>query len=142
MALSGHILSFFLPLKYVHEILVNHLGGLSLPRKSAVRLTDLPDMTAAVYRGRKTTQQDSDGMAYVIDPSVWSGSALLAHIYLFQYSRTSMARTLMACLPQLFRTRSIVPRKNPLAADLGFFVYSTANVKFRFVSGLGDNLSR
>ena len=31
--------------KYVHEVLVNHLGGLSLPRKSAVRLTDRPDMT-------------------------------------------------------------------------------------------------
>ena len=35
------------------------------------------------------------------------------------YSRTSMARTLMARLPRLFRTRSRVPRKNPLAADLG-----------------------
>ena len=26
--------------KYVHEVLVNRLGGLSLPRKSVVRLTD------------------------------------------------------------------------------------------------------
>ena len=41
--------------KYVHEVLVNHLGGLSLPRKSVVRLTDRPDMTLDVYRGRKTT---------------------------------------------------------------------------------------
>ena len=31
--------------KYVHEVLVNRLGGLSLPRKSMVRLTDRPDMT-------------------------------------------------------------------------------------------------
>ena len=31
--------------KYVHEVLVNLLGGLSLPRKSVVRLTDRPDMT-------------------------------------------------------------------------------------------------
>ena len=38
--------------KYVHEVLVNHLGGLSLPRKSVVRLTDRPDMTIDVYRGR------------------------------------------------------------------------------------------
>ena len=38
--------------KYVHEILVNRLGGLSLPRKSVVRLTDRPDMTLDVYRGR------------------------------------------------------------------------------------------
>ena len=43
--------------KYVHEVLVNHLGGLSLPRKSVVRLTDRPDMTLDVYRGRKTTMQ-------------------------------------------------------------------------------------
>ena len=41
--------------KYVHEVLVNRLGGLSLPRKSVVRLTDRPDMTLDVYRGRKTT---------------------------------------------------------------------------------------
>ena len=33
------------------------LGGLSLPRKSVVRLTDRPDMTLDVYRGRKTTIQ-------------------------------------------------------------------------------------
>ena len=38
-------------------ILVNRLGGLSLPRKSVVRLTDRPDMTIAVYRGRKTVTQ-------------------------------------------------------------------------------------
>ena len=43
--------------KYVHEVLVNRLGGLSLPRKSLVRLTDRPDMTLDVYRGRKTTIQ-------------------------------------------------------------------------------------
>ena len=49
--------------KYVHEVLVNRLGGLSLPRKSVVRLTDRPDMTLDVYRGRKTKiqqQQHSD----------------------------------------------------------------------------------
>ena len=32
--------------KYVHEVLVNRLGGLSLP----IRLTDRPDMTLDVYR--------------------------------------------------------------------------------------------
>ena len=41
----------------MHEVLVNLLGGLSLPRKSVVRLTDHPDMTIDVYRGRKTTEQ-------------------------------------------------------------------------------------
>ena len=41
----------------MHEVLVNRLGGLSLPRKSVVRLTDRPDMTLDVYRGHKTTIQ-------------------------------------------------------------------------------------
>ena len=43
--------------KYVHEVPVNRLGSLSLPRKSVVRLTDRPDMTLDVNRGRKTTIQ-------------------------------------------------------------------------------------
>ena len=43
--------------KYVHKVLVNRLGGLSLPRKSVIRLTDSPDMTLDVYRGCKTTMQ-------------------------------------------------------------------------------------
>ena len=38
----------------MQEVLVNRLGGLSLPRKGVVRLTDRPDMTLDVYRGRKT----------------------------------------------------------------------------------------
>ena len=41
----------------MHEVLVNRLGGLSLPRKRVVRLTDRPDITLDVYRGRKTTMQ-------------------------------------------------------------------------------------
>ena len=41
----------------MHEVLVNRLGGLSLPRKSVGRLTDRPDLTLNVYRGRKTTTQ-------------------------------------------------------------------------------------
>ena len=52
---SGLILSFLLPLiqegavvsywrKYVHKVLVNCLGGLSLLRKSEVRLIDRPNM--------------------------------------------------------------------------------------------------
>ena len=39
----------------MHEVLVNRLGGVSLPRKSVVRLTGRPYMTLDVYRGRKTT---------------------------------------------------------------------------------------
>ena len=41
----------------MHEVLVNRLGGLSLPSKSVVRLTDRHDMTLDVYRGRKTSMQ-------------------------------------------------------------------------------------
>ena len=44
----------------MHEVLVNRLGGLSLPRKSVVRLTDRPDMTLDVYRGRKTTMKQNE----------------------------------------------------------------------------------
>ena len=48
----------------MHEVLVNRLGGLSLLRKSVVRLTDRPDMTLDVYRGRKTTMQQQQ-LAYI-----------------------------------------------------------------------------
>ena len=65
----------------MHEVLVNRLGGLGLPRKSVVRLTDRPDMTLDVYRGRKTTMQQqqhvydhsvTDCMRYVF--YVWKGT--------------------------------------------------------------------
>ena len=41
----------------MHEVLVNPLGGLSLPRKTVVRLTDRLDMIVAVYQGGETTKQ-------------------------------------------------------------------------------------
>ena len=41
----------------VLQVLVNRLGGLDLPRKSVVRLTDRPDITLDVYRGRQTIIQ-------------------------------------------------------------------------------------
>ena len=50
----------------MHEVLVNRLGGLSLPRKSVVRLTDRPDMTLDVYRGRKTTIQPMEFVFFLI----------------------------------------------------------------------------
>ena len=43
--------------KYVHKVLVNRLGGLSLPRKSVIRLNDRPDMTLNVYHEHKTIIQ-------------------------------------------------------------------------------------
>ena len=58
----------------MHEVLVNHLGSLSLPRKSVVRLTDRPDMTLDVYRGRKTTIQQNNILWYLCHRG-WSGGA-------------------------------------------------------------------
>ena len=43
----------------MQEVLVNRLGGLSLPRKSVARLTDHPDMTIPVYIGSKTTSYNT-----------------------------------------------------------------------------------
>ena len=64
---SCHILLFILPLikkgsfsyrrKYVHEVPVNCLRGLSLPRKNVVRTTGHYGMTIAIYHGRTTTTQ-------------------------------------------------------------------------------------
>ena len=50
----------------MHEVLVNRLGGLSLPRKSVVRLTDRPDMTLDVYCGRKTTIQPTNPRSAIL----------------------------------------------------------------------------
>ena len=52
---TGAVVSYWR--KYVHEVLVNRLGGLSLPGKSVVRVNDRPDMASDVYRGHKTTIQ-------------------------------------------------------------------------------------
>ena len=60
----------------MHEVLVNRLGGLSLPRKSVVRLTDRPDMTIDVYRGRKTTIQLS-----ILAPQIWAYLYFLLFYY-------------------------------------------------------------
>ena len=49
----------------MHEVLVNRIGGLSLPRKSVVRLTDRPDMTLDVHRGRKTTKQQQQHISEI-----------------------------------------------------------------------------
>ena len=55
----------------MHEVLVNRLGGLSLPRKSVVRLTDRPDMTLDVYRGRKTTIQQQQQQFYTASDHIF-----------------------------------------------------------------------
>ena len=59
--------------KYVHKVLVNRLGGLSLPRKSVVRLTDRSDMILDVYRGRKTTMQQQQCNYLERDTTLYAG---------------------------------------------------------------------
>ena len=54
----------------MHEVLVNLSGGLSLHRKSVVRLTDNPDMTLDVYRGRKTTTQQQQLSFILLQPFI------------------------------------------------------------------------
>ena len=64
-----HVLAFGTPKFYIapydkikHELVnlstnCDVKSGLSLPRKSVVRLTDRPDMTIDIYRGRRTTKK-------------------------------------------------------------------------------------
>ena len=66
----------------MHEVLVNRLGGLSLPRKSVVRLTDRPDMTLDVYCGRKTTKQQLKRIIRAIN-------VLKENSLIFQYNNGS-----------------------------------------------------
>ena len=79
----------------MHEVLVNRLGGLSLPRKSVVRLTDRPDMILDVDRGRKTTiqQQQSikrteDKPIHFITIFVWKCKAISCKISFSHNSRS------------------------------------------------------
>ena len=63
----------------MHEVLVNRLGGLSLPRKSVVRLTDRPDMTLDVYRGRKTTIQQQYNKDFNLQWNDYIGKSCLRY---------------------------------------------------------------
>ena len=64
----------------MHEVLVNRLGGLSLPRKSVVRLNDRPDMTSDVYRGRKTAIQ--------LQYNSFNSYTLCNHVTYFDFLKT------------------------------------------------------
>ena len=64
----------------MHEVLVNRLGGLSLPRKSVVRLTDRLDMTLDVYRGRITTMQQQQQLTKIHTWISW----IYFHLYCMQ----------------------------------------------------------
>ena len=76
----------------MHEVLVNRLGGLSLPRKSVVRLTDHPDMTLDVYRGRKTTMQQYRNRYLCCGQSGYWVKLLLTEDYGFRPSSMDVDR--------------------------------------------------
>ena len=88
--MSGNILSFLLPLfqeescqllaKVCARSTGYHLGGLSLPRKSVVRLTDRPDMTLEVYRGRKTTIQQQQQQTLITKTHYNEGPLYMLYI--------------------------------------------------------------
>ena len=54
----------------MQEVLVNRLGGLSLPRISVVRLTDRPDMTSDVYHGHETTMQQKQQQILFLNQNI------------------------------------------------------------------------
>ena len=80
----------------MHEVLVNRLGGLSLPRKSVVRLTDRPDMTLDVYRGRKTTiqQQQPKRLSFTLNCTLRS---LALCVISFVFSALIFVQVLSSC---------------------------------------------
>ena len=80
----------------MHEELVNRLGGLSLPKKSMVRLTGRLDMTIAVYNGRKTAKQQQQ-------PSAPTATKL-GNLYLYQtahFGRFRLTASLLQSATQL-----------------------------------------
>ena len=79
----------------MHEVLVNSLGGLSLPRKSVVRLTDPPDMTLDVNHGRKTTiQQQQLKNANHFYPKITDGEMYIRRVGLLVKFLLSSVNTL------------------------------------------------
>ena len=50
----------------MHEVLVDRLGGLSLPRKSVVRLTDRHDMTLDVYVDVKQQYNNVNSLIHIL----------------------------------------------------------------------------
>ena len=73
----------------MHEVLVNRLGGVNLPRKSVIRLTDHPDMTD-FYRGCKTTTQQQQSSGFNDRGPV------------FAQNKTRISRNAVSRLPALF----------------------------------------
>ena len=86
----------------MHEVLVNRLGGLSLPRKSVVRSTYRPDMTLDVYRGRKTTIQQQQHTTVYMN----KGSKYFFHAQTFARPRGSCRKS--SAKTEVFNSAKVV----------------------------------
>ena len=81
----------------MHEVLVNHLGCLSLSRKSVVRLTDHPNMTLDVFRGPKTTTQQQlnlPRLALILHRQVDQSRGTRRRLLMERRSRVGVDRTI------------------------------------------------
>ena len=83
----------------MYEVLVNRLGGLSLPRKNVVRLTDRPDMTLDVYRGRKTTIQYNTMVSWEKISFVTYVQQISAFLYIYVHVHTQISSALIPSRP-------------------------------------------
>ena len=84
-SIPGLATYFRFSFRFFKKVLVNRLGGLSLSRKNVVRLTDRPDMTLDVYRGRKTTIQYNNKRIekLVLSPVYPLYSQTVKHVFLY-----------------------------------------------------------
>ena len=122
----------------MHEVLVNRLGRLSLPRKSVVRLTDRPDMTLDVYRGRKTTtQQQQQHSALSINGTIFGETSRFNLNYCqdgYVEHKYLSIRYIEVCLEKNYKIKkqSYLDGKIVFTYILGFIV-----VIFNFLKGGG-----
>ena len=103
--------------KYVHKVLVNRVEGLSLPRKSVVRLTDYPDMTLDVYCGRKTTMQQQQPQNFNTDLSYTFSSnfhqALLRIISIFSGCMVWIEKSVTRVTDRHHEACRVMPNSDP-----------------------------
>ena len=81
----------------MHEVLVNRLGGVSLSRKSVVRLTD---MTLDVNRERKTTMQQQQQNYLLADFDTTSHTSI---------SKSHLCVCMYVCVCVCFQTNFVIP---------------------------------
>ena len=133
----------------MHEVLVNRLGGLSLPRKSVVRLTDRLDMTLDVYRGHKTTIRQNNKVRCA--ERLWLFQVLavlfaLTIVYLWTVPLRYVGRVIFLFSFFLFSMKNLVaisvdPHQRPdhVASDLGLHCLPMTFYRFPGKNGLSKS---